>query len=49
LPQRVCQTLKPHGYGKTHLKNLGESLGNAGKKRKRDVASDGRTSTLRRT
>ncbi|KAK4130232.1 hypothetical protein BT67DRAFT_445867 [Trichocladium antarcticum] len=49
LPQRVCQTLKPDGYRKTHLKNLSESLGKAGKKRKRDVASDRRTSTLKRT
>ncbi|KAH6630548.1 hypothetical protein B0J18DRAFT_421475 [Chaetomium sp. MPI-SDFR-AT-0129] len=40
LPQRVCQALRPDGYGKTHVRNLEESSGKTGKKRKMDVASD---------
>lgn len=44
LPRRVCQALRPDGYGKTHVGSLGEASGKAGKKRERDVASDERTS-----
>ncbi|KAH6847570.1 hypothetical protein B0I37DRAFT_375367 [Chaetomium sp. MPI-CAGE-AT-0009] len=43
LPQRVCQTLRLDGSVKTHVGNLGEPSSKAGKKRKRDIASDERT------
>jgi hypothetical protein len=49
LSQRVCQALRLNGYGKAHIRNHGESSVKAGKKRKRDVASDERTPTLKRT
>jgi len=48
LPQRICRTLQPDGCGKTYNEKLGESLGKAGKKRKRDVASEECTSALKR-
>lgn len=49
LSQRVCQALRLNGYGKAHIRNLSESSVKAGKKRKRDIASDERTPTLKRT
>ena len=52
LSERVCQALRPEGYGKTHGRNreghetkrsgLGEPSSKAGKKRKSHVASDER-------
>ena len=59
LPERVCQALRPEGYGKTHgrkregheAKGSGddERSGEPGRKREREVASDEGMKTPKRT